>query len=69
MAQRLTAPRGLIFDSAGGLLVVQQEKGIVRLTFAGNNSACPSTQQADVVVDASVSSDSNYVDIITDRRS
>lgn len=40
IAQGLTAPRSILFDSNGGLLVVQQDAGIVHLEFTDNGSTC-----------------------------
>jgi glucose/arabinose dehydrogenase len=39
-AQDLSKPRGIILDSDGGLLVVQQGAGIARLAFADGGSSC-----------------------------
>lgn len=38
VANGLTEPRGLQFDSAGGLLVVEQERGISRINFEGDGA-------------------------------
>jgi glucose/arabinose dehydrogenase len=40
IAQDLSKPRGIILDSDGGLLVVQQGAGIARLAFADGGSSC-----------------------------
>jgi glucose/arabinose dehydrogenase len=40
IVQGLTAPRSILFDSNGGLLVVQQGAGIVHLDFTDNGSTC-----------------------------
>ncbi|PVH93956.1 Auxilliary activities family 12 protein [Periconia macrospinosa] len=51
VANSLTSPRGIKFDSQGGLLVVEQEKGIVRLTFSGEGSCARSNGSAQLVID------------------
>jgi glucose/arabinose dehydrogenase len=38
IANKLRNPRGLAFDSAGGLLVVQQGHGISRLSLTGDGA-------------------------------
>ena len=56
IASGLTAPRGLIFDSAGHLLVVEQGKGVTALTLKDNGGSCLSvSQRSTVVSDSSVS--------------
>jgi glucose/arabinose dehydrogenase len=40
VANDLTSPRGMIFDSSGNLLVVQQGAGIVHLVFDDGGSTC-----------------------------
>jgi hypothetical protein len=40
VANGLTAPRGVLFDSSGNLLVVQQGAGIVHLEFDDGGSTC-----------------------------
>jgi glucose/arabinose dehydrogenase len=40
IAQNLTSPRSIIFDSNGGLLVVQQGAGIVHLQMADGGGTC-----------------------------
>ncbi|RFU36239.1 hypothetical protein B7463_g57, partial [Scytalidium lignicola] len=40
VANNLTTPRGIAFDSNGGLLVVQQGHGIVHLQFTDGGSTC-----------------------------
>jgi hypothetical protein len=40
VAQGLTKPRGIIFDTAGNLLVVQQGAGIVHLAFNDGGTTC-----------------------------
>ena len=40
IVQNLTAPRSILFDSDGGLLVVQQGAGIVHLEFTDSGSTC-----------------------------
>ena len=36
----LTSPRGVIFDSTGALLVVQQGAGVARITLTDNGGTC-----------------------------
>lgn len=55
VAKNLTSPRGIKFDSQGGLLVVEQEKGIVRLTFGGEGACVQGNGSTVVIDDASVS--------------
>lgn len=40
IVQGLSAPRSILFDSNGGLLVVQQGAGIVHLVFNDSGSTC-----------------------------
>jgi glucose/arabinose dehydrogenase len=40
IVQGLSKPRSILFDSNGGLLVVQQGAGIVHLEFTDSGSAC-----------------------------
>lgn len=40
IAQGLSSPRSILFDSNGGLLVVQQSKGIVHLQFDDGGGTC-----------------------------
>jgi glucose/arabinose dehydrogenase len=40
IANGLTKPRGIIFDTSGALLVVQQNVGIVRLTWTDRGGTC-----------------------------
>lgn len=40
IAQNLTDPRSIIFDSNGALLVVESGAGIVHLTLADGGSGC-----------------------------
>jgi len=40
VASGLTDPRGMVFDSEGGLLVVQQGRGIARVRFTEDEGAC-----------------------------
>jgi len=52
VANGLRDPRGIIFDREGGLLVVEQEHGVSRLSMTGNGR-CRDVQM--VVEDDSVS--------------
>lgn len=38
VANNLREPRGILFDTSGGLLVVEQGHGIVRLPLSGNGN-------------------------------
>lgn len=38
MAKSLSNPRGLTIDGNGALLVVEQRKGVTRITFTGNGT-------------------------------
>jgi hypothetical protein len=40
VAQGLNSPRSILFDSNGGLLVVQQGYGVVHLAFTDNGGTC-----------------------------
>jgi len=40
VANGLTKPRGMVFDTSGALLVVQQGTGILRMTFVDNGGTC-----------------------------
>ena len=40
MANGLQSPRGILFDSKGNLLVVQQGVGIIHLAFDDGGSTC-----------------------------
>lgn len=56
VATNLTAPRGIIFDSAGHLLVVQQGVGVEALTLTDNGGSCVGvTSRKTVVADSTVS--------------
>lgn len=57
VASGLSSPRGIIFDSEGHLLVVQQGHGISSLTLTGDEGACVRADgdPQDIVVDSNVS--------------
>lgn len=57
VAQKLTAPRGIIFDTAGNLLVVQQGKGVASLAFSDSvgGTCVGSATYKDVILDSTVS--------------
>jgi len=56
VATGLTNPRGIIFDSSGHLLVVQQGKGIGSLSLTDNGGACViAGHPSDVILDGTVS--------------
>lgn len=55
VATGLTNPRGIIFDSSGHLLVVQQGKGIGSLSLTDNGGACViAGQPSDVILDSTL---------------
>jgi hypothetical protein len=55
VATGLTNPRGIIFDSSGHLLVLQQGKGIGSLSLTDNGGACViAGQPNDVILDGTV---------------
>lgn len=54
VVKSLTSPRGLIFDGNGALLVVEQRKGITRLTFTGSGT-CLTANKTTVVSQNDVS--------------
>lgn len=55
IANGLTAPRGIIFDSQGHLLVVEQNSGIVALSLADDGGDCLSvSSKVTVINDTSV---------------
>lgn len=51
VANNLRDPRGLQFDSAGGLLVVEQGHGISRLQLNGDGACVRQTGSTKVVID------------------
>ena len=50
VANGLTAPRGIIFDNQGHLLVVEQSSGIVGLTLADDGGACLSVISKQTII-------------------
>ncbi|TVY33621.1 L-sorbosone dehydrogenase [Lachnellula subtilissima] len=52
VAQNLTKPRGIIFDSAGNLLVVQQGAGIVHLELIDGGSTCLEVAKKTTLIDS-----------------
>lgn len=55
VANNLTSPRGIKFDSSGALLVVEQESGITALTFSDPDNGCVSvTNRKTVIQDATL---------------
>jgi len=52
IAQGLTAPRGILFDSNGGLLVVQQGSGIIHFTWTDDGSTCLTDPQKTFLVNS-----------------
>ena len=56
VANKLRSPRGILFDSEGGLLVVEQGHGISRLKLTGAGACVRATGDVQKVVeDSSVS--------------
>ena len=55
IATGLTRPRGIQIDANGGLLVVEQNARIRRLTFKDNGGTCLTLDQNTVVVTGRVS--------------
>jgi glucose/arabinose dehydrogenase len=51
VANNLTAPRGIKFDSQGHLLVVEQDVGITALTFSTSSQDCMSVAQRKLLID------------------
>jgi glucose/arabinose dehydrogenase len=51
IAQGLTKPRGIIFDSKARLLVVQQGKGIVAITFDDQGGVCLGSPKVQTLVE------------------
>jgi hypothetical protein len=55
VANKLSTPRSIIFDSEGHLLVVQSGHGITSLTLKDDGSGCMSvTSTKDVILDVTV---------------
>jgi hypothetical protein len=50
IANGLTAPRGIIFDNQGHLLVVEQGSGIVGLTLADDGGPCLSMISKETII-------------------
>ena len=57
VAQGLKSPRSIVFDSNGGLLVVQQGNGIVHLQLTGGGGACFNVAKKTTLIDNSSVSD------------
>lgn len=51
IATNLTSPRGIVFDSTGALLVVQQGVGILRVTFTDSGGTCLAVNQTSTLVE------------------
>jgi glucose/arabinose dehydrogenase len=49
--KELDNPRGILFDSAGNLLVIDRSEGIVRLAFNDGEGTCLSVSSKKLVVD------------------
>ena len=52
IAQDLSSPRSILFDSNGGLLVVQQGHGIVHLEFTDSGSTCLEVSQKTYLINS-----------------
>jgi len=50
VANNLTTPRSLSFDSTGALLVVERGKGVSRIVFKDNGGTCLEVAQHDVII-------------------
>ena len=57
IVQGLKAPRGVLFDSNGGLLVVDQGAGVVHLQFTDNGSACLTVSKTTYLINSTLVSD------------
>ena len=53
VATGLNKPRGIIFDTKGNLLVVEQGKGLTSLTLKDEGGACLSVADTNTVIDES----------------
>ena len=55
VASGLQTPRGIIFDSAGRLLVVEKQRGVTALTLSdvGGGGSCLSVSHSESVIDNS----------------
>ncbi|KAK4145282.1 soluble quino protein glucose/sorbosone dehydrogenase [Dichotomopilus funicola] len=51
IATNLSSPRGIKFDSSGGLLVVEAQAGLRRLVFDDNGGTCLSVKESTPVID------------------
>lgn len=56
LANKLTSPRGLVFDKEGNLLVLEQVKGVSALKLKEENGCLSVESKTAVVNDLSVSS-------------
>jgi hypothetical protein len=50
VANGLTLPRGIVFDTAGNLLVIEQGRGVIAYTLDDAGGNCLSVKTATVVV-------------------
>lgn len=62
VANNLSAPRGILFDDQGGLLVVQQGAGVVHLEFTDGGSTCLSLSKKTHLINSTEVSFSNGLD-------
>lgn len=53
VATGLTSPRGILFDSNGGLLVVQQGLGVIHLALSDSGGTCVGVSKTTNVVNSS----------------
>jgi glucose/arabinose dehydrogenase len=59
VASGLSSPRGVLFDSSGNLLVVQQGAGIVHLQFDDGGSTCLAVSKKTHLINSTSVSDTN----------
>lgn len=52
VATKLTKPRGILFDSSGNLLVIQQGAGLIHLAFVDGGSTCLDVEKKTFLVNS-----------------
>jgi glucose/arabinose dehydrogenase len=50
IATGLSSPRGILFDSNGGLLVVQQGAGVIHLTLSDDGNRCVEVLKTTILI-------------------
>jgi glucose/arabinose dehydrogenase len=60
IVQGLKAPRSVLFDSNGGLLVVQQAAGVVHLQLTDNGSTCLEVSKTTYLINSTLVSGKLY---------